>query len=90
MKKRGGKLRQKTRQRRRKGKKRQNKARRKRLARKETRRSKSKERTRRGKFGNQESIEFMDGTKERELDSQLSFCTLKKKISVGPAMKVLD
>ena len=69
----GGKLRQKTGQRRRKSKKRQNKARRKRLASKEIRRSKSKERTKGGKFGNQESIEFMDGTQERELDSQLSF-----------------
>ena len=35
-------------------------------------------------------FKFMDGTQERELDSQLSFCILKKKISVGPAMKVLD
>ena len=32
----------------------------------------------------------MDGTQEKELDSQLSFCILKKKIFVGPAMKVLD
>ena len=39
---------------------------------------------------NQKSINFMDGTKERELDSQLSFCILKKKIPVGPVMKVLD
>ena len=35
-------------------------------------------------------FKFMDGTQERELDSQLSFCILKKKISVGPAIKVLD
>ena len=35
-------------------------------------------------------FEIMDGTQERELDSQLSFCILKKKIFVGPAMKVLD
>ena len=32
----------------------------------------------------------MDETQERELDSQLFFCILKKKILVGPAMKVLD
>ena len=35
-------------------------------------------------------FEIMDGTQERELDSQLSFFILKKKICVGPAMKVLD
>jgi hypothetical protein len=33
---------------------------------------------------------MIDGTQERELYSQLSFCILKKKIFVGPAMKVLD
>ena len=35
-------------------------------------------------------FEMIDGTQERELYSQLSFCILKKKIFVGPAMKVLD
>ena len=35
-------------------------------------------------------FEIMDGTQERELDSQFSFCILKKKIFVSPAMKVLD
>ena len=34
-------------------------------------------------------FEIMDGTQERELDSQLSFCILEKKIFVGPTMKVL-
>ena len=66
--------------------------------------SKEEEASKQGKQGNQRAkrelkegrsvtkkvFEFMDGTQERELDSQLSFCILKKKISVGPAMKVLD
>ena len=41
-------------------------------------------------IGNQRTLIYEDGTKERELDSQRSFCILKKTISVGPAIKVLD
>ena len=40
--------------------------------------------------GNQRTLIYKDGTKERELDSQLSFCILKKTIPVGPAIKMLD
>ena len=43
-----------------------------------------------GRLVTKKIFKFMDGTQERELDSHLSFCILKKKIFVGPVMKVLD
>ena len=38
---------------------------------------------------NKKTLTYEDGTKERELDSQLYFCVLNKTIPVGPAIKML-